>query len=338
MNINDLAIPERGNATIDTDKNRVELILDGNDDQMIVGYYPSNSLQVYVYKVNGRQIPDMWDLGLRTEISGRCFRTLICRHGHGEFTENGVCQNLSGGEFCLKYGQKDENRFSFTADSLIGVEIVLQVDAAVEESVLLRMLRGALRHMGLSKDDFQMDQWYFSNFSKESEKAVDRLIENCFNGSDSALILINAAEVGYNLGNDYNETDPKERKYPTNLQRAIAEDMHRQLTENYCERITAAMFAEKYGLSDSTVKNYFKTVYGYSFKEYQMKVRMEKAAELLIETDLKLVAIAMAVGYATQAKFISAFKKHYQMTPSEYRRRKRLEYILDTTLDVSSTI
>lgn len=140
--------------------------------------------------------------------------------------------------------------------------------------------------------------------------------------------MINITEIGYNLGNDYKENDSKERKYPTNLQKAIAEDIHRQLTEKYSERCTALMFAEKYGLSDTTVKNYFKNVYGYSFKEYQMKVRMEKAEELLTTTDMKLVEIAMSVGYSTQAKFISAFKKHYNMTPSKYRLSNRISRTL----------
>lgn len=216
----------------------------------------------------------------------------------------------------------------FTADSLIGVEIVLRMDYVDNESILLRMLKSALRGLGLKETDFDRNQWYFSNYGEASEKTIDRLIDNCMSGSDSALIMINAAEIGYNLGNDYKGAESKERKYPTNPQRAIAEDMHKQLTENYGEHITAAMFAEKYGMSDSTVKNYFKNVYGYSFKEYRMKVRMEKAAELLETTDKKQVEIAMTVGYATQAKFIAAFKKYYHMTPSDYRRIKRLSGVI----------
>lgn len=328
MNINDVDIPQNIDASIDTTKNRAVIHLNGDDGQTIVAYYPAEGLQVYVYKVNGTALPDMWDLGIRTAISDKNLRILICKHGHGEFSKNGVNLNLSGGEFALIYVTKEDNRFLFAADTLIGVEIVLQLDDTENKSVLLRILQSALRYLGLTPADFQENHWYFSRYSQETEKAIDRLIERCMSGSDSALVMINATEIGYCLGNDYENAGSKERKYPTKPQKAIAEDMHRQLTENYGEKATAAMFAEKYGLSDSTVKNYFKNVYGYGFKEYQMKVRMEKAASLLETTDKKQVEIAMTVGYATQAKFISAFKKYYHMTPSEYRRSKKLGDIL----------
>lgn len=328
LNVNDLALPQKYNADIDTIKNRLELQIDSETGGRIIAYYPIENLQVYVYEVDGSQLPDLWDLGLRMGFEGRYLRTLICRRGHGEFVEDGINLNQSGGEFSIKCGSKEDNRFSFCADSLLGVEFVLQIDYAIQESILFRMLKTALRSMGIQKEDFQKNQWYFSNYSIESEKAIDRLIENCRNGADSALILINVAEIGYNLGNDYQGNESKERKYPTNLQKAIAKDIHCRLTKDYSERITATMFAEKYGLSDTTVKNYFKSVYGYSFKEYQMKVRMEKAAELLQTTEMKQVEIAMAVGYATQAKFIGAFKKYYHMTPSEYRRFKKLGNVL----------
>lgn len=325
MNISDITLPENINAETDETKKRIEIQLDGG---RIIAYYPIENLQAYVYEINGGKIPDLWDLGLRMNYTGRYIRILICKYGHGDFTENGVSLNLNGGEFALKYGPKEKNRFSFTADNLVGIELIMQVDYAVEESLLFKMLKSAFRNMGITEKDFKEEEWYFSNYSGESENSVDRLIKNCAENADSALVMINITEIGYNLGNDYKESDSKERKYPTNLQKAIAEDIHLQLTEKYSERCTALMFAEKYGLSATTVKNYFKNVYGYSFKEYQMKVRMEKAEELLTTTDMKLVEIAMSIGYSTQAKFISAFKKHYNMTPSKYRLSNRISRTL----------
>lgn len=324
FNINDLKLDENVNALIDTAKKRVEIsIVSDSSNGTIVAYYPIKSLQVYCYMIDGTQIPDMWDLGLRKDFSGSYLRILVCKHGHIEFEDKGVSENLSGGEFCIKCGKKANSHFSFSADSFTGIELVLQVDSVVEESVLLQMLQTALSGMGITKEDFQKNQWYFSDYSKASEQSLERLYENCINGAEAQLVLINVAEVGYNLGNDYKGCETKERKYPTNIQKTIAEDIHSQLTNNYNEHLTAVIFAEKYGLSDTTVKSYFKNLYGYSFKEYQTKVRMEKAAELLLSTDLKVVEIALKVGYTSQGKFIGAFKKYYDATPSEYRRIKR---------------
>lgn len=329
MNVNDLVLPKSIDGDIDITKKRVEIKIKNESGGSIIAYYPIEYLQVYVYDISSNQIPDMWNLGLRMNYSGRYLRLLVCRHGHGEFVDKGKDMNLSGGEFCMKYVQKTENRFLFTADNLIGVEVVLQVDYATEESFLMRMLKNTISRLGLSEKDFLKDQWYFSDFSIESKKVLDRLIDNCTNGADSALALINVAELVYNLGYDYKALRSKERKYHNNIQKAIAEDMHRRLTENYNQRWTAAMFAEKYGMSDTTVKNYFKSIYGYGFKEYQIKIRMEKASELLLTTKMKQVEIALAVGYSSQTKFINAFKGYYLMTPAAYRRRKRLSEVIE---------
>ena len=220
----------------------------------------------------------------------------------------------------MKFGTEEKNRFQFSAENVVGIELVLQLDDAVQDSVLHRMLENSFHTLGFSYDDFKKNQWYFSDYSKKSRASLERLIENCTGNEDPALILINVAELGYNLGNDYRNFEPKTRKYSTNLQKAIAEDIHTMLTKEYQERWTATALSERYGISDTTIKRYFKNVYGYSFKEYQIKVRMEKAAEFLLKTDWKVAEIPQKTGYQTQGKFISAFKGYYGVTPSEYRR------------------
>lgn len=148
LNISDVTLPENINAETDETKNRIEIQLDGG---RIIAYYPIENLQAYVYEINGGKIPDLWDLGLRMNYTGRYIRILICKYGHGDFTENGVSLNLNGGEFALKYGPKEENRFSFTADNLVGIELIMQVDYAVEESLLFKMLKSAFRNMGITE-------------------------------------------------------------------------------------------------------------------------------------------------------------------------------------------
>ena len=53
----------------------------------------------------------------------------------------------------------------------------------------------------------------------------------------------------------------------------------------------------------------------------EVKKRMEKAAELLENTNLKVIEIANSVGYENQGKFGTVFKKMYGVTPLEYRRQ-----------------
>ena len=49
-------------------------------------------------------------------------------------------------------------------------------------------------------------------------------------------------------------------------------------------------------------------------------VSMEKAAQLLRETDLPVAEVARQVGYESQSKFTAAFKEQYGQLPKEYRR------------------
>lgn len=72
------------------------------------------------------------------------------------------------------------------------------------------------------------------------------------------------------------------------------------------------------------MKNYFLSVYGTGYAEYQQIKRMELSARLIRETDNKIADIAVTVGYATQPKFGAAFKACYGVAPLEYRRQNKL--------------
>ena len=50
---------------------------------------------------------------------------------------------------------------------------------------------------------------------------------------------------------------------------------------------------------------------------------MEKAADLLRETELSIAAVAEAVGYDSAGKFSSAFRERYHLLPSEYRKAQK---------------
>lgn len=63
----------------------------------------------------------------------------------------------------------------------------------------------------------------------------------------------------------------------------------------------------------------FHQVYGKTVSEYYQQLRMQKAQELLIYSDLEITHISRCVGYKTHAAFSSLFKTLYGMTPSEYR-------------------
>lgn len=64
----------------------------------------------------------------------------------------------------------------------------------------------------------------------------------------------------------------------------------------------------------------FKQRYGLSFQGYLQKVRLEKAAELLIDTKLPISRLARRVGYRDLSRFCEHFKRSFGTSPMQYRK------------------
>ncbi|KPC99726.1 Arabinose operon regulatory protein [Geobacillus sp. BCO2] len=68
---------------------------------------------------------------------------------------------------------------------------------------------------------------------------------------------------------------------------------------------------------------------GISFIHLLTKIRMEKAAELLLSTELPIHEISERVGYDTQHYFSTAFKKVMGVSPNQYRRTRMISEYTD---------
>lgn len=76
-------------------------------------------------------------------------------------------------------------------------------------------------------------------------------------------------------------------------------------------------------ISTSRFSTIFKNITGETFMEVLIRIRMQKAKELLENTDLKNYEIAEKVGFSDPHYFSISFKKMTGKTPSEYAREKR---------------
>lgn len=113
-------------------------------------------------------------------------------------------------------------------------------------------------------------------------------------------------------------------QYFTPSQVNIAKKVCAILTSDLSVDYTAKELAHRYGIGETSLKTYFKGVYGENISAYMRKERMSYAAELLEDTRLKVSEIAMQVGYDNQSKFAAVFKKEFGISPLEYRRSKKL--------------
>jgi len=111
----------------------------------------------------------------------------------------------------------------------------------------------------------------------------------------------------------------------TVLQIDIAKSAERILTADISRRESIKKIAERLSVSETSLKNYFRGVFGQNISDYLRDIRMNTAAGLLTETQISISEISTQVGYVNQGKFAIVFKKQFGLSPLEYRRSRRLD-------------
>lgn len=92
------------------------------------------------------------------------------------------------------------------------------------------------------------------------------------------------------------------------------------IKNNFERDIALADIARFVFLSPSYFTRAFKEETGVSPINYLLKIRVERAKELLRETQMKISDIALSVGFANQQRFNEIFKKYAGLTPLQYRK------------------
>lgn len=95
------------------------------------------------------------------------------------------------------------------------------------------------------------------------------------------------------------------------------------LREHYAENITLEVLAEQTHFHTGYLSRYIKQKTGQNYLAILTDIRVQHAARLLLETDLKNYEIGDRVGIPGERYFGQVFKKAYGVTPSQYRKNKR---------------
>ena len=106
-------------------------------------------------------------------------------------------------------------------------------------------------------------------------------------------------------------------------------DMMRQvkfyLTQNYSSSVTLEQLAARFEISAANLSRLFRHEFGVGFSRYLTTLRLESAVALLNNTNLPISEVALRCGFSTGGYFIRVFRKHFGVTPKDYRRRERRE-------------
>ena len=96
--------------------------------------------------------------------------------------------------------------------------------------------------------------------------------------------------------------------------------LNKVITDNMeNEGLNVEFISQELGISRASLYNRLKTLTGMGANEYVNKLRIEKAMELLRQSDLNMTEIAERTGFSTSRYFSTAFKKYTGITPTQYK-------------------
>lgn len=117
-------------------------------------------------------------------------------------------------------------------------------------------------------------------------------------------------EVVMKIEDAYDEMDDDVVKRATNY-----------IEKNFDQDLTLEEIAKEVHLNSSYLSHIFKEEMGCGFTDYLTETRLDKAQELLRNSNQNVTAIANQVGYKNANYFSQVFKKKNGLTPTEYRKR-----------------
>ncbi|MCI6621271.1 MAG: AraC family transcriptional regulator [Firmicutes bacterium] len=96
----------------------------------------------------------------------------------------------------------------------------------------------------------------------------------------------------------------------------------RYMLQNYTCASLAGL-ADQLNYSLSYCSHFVLENTGFTFKQLQKKIRMQKAVSYLLYADTPVNLIAEQLGYSCSENFMKVFKQEYGLTPTQYRARMK---------------
>lgn len=309
-----------------TKKRRWEVLLPSDDNRnnetgRIIFYCPLPGLMIMDITILSERIPE--ELGTQNPY----MKINCCLDGRCELTlKNGESFYLAGREVAIDTGQAvtTSDSFYYPNRYYTGIEI------AIDQKQLIPSLKyfpntAAAVSAVYNSCSLNQDRCQVATMDDECIDLCTRISACMRKTEEQEASFLMTLELLLLLPSVDYETKPSNRKYATKSQVDIAKETKRIIEQDLRLKHTAAELAENFGISESSLKNYFKIVYGSGFLEYQIDMRIRESCRMLADSDKKIADIAQAVGYSSQSKFTAVFKEKTGLTPLEYRRRKRLK-------------
>lgn len=152
----------------------------------------------------------------------------------------------------------------------------------------------------------------------------DKLPEELQNINETATKILSIENLKFRLRKLFSEAIQLRDNASKGKFHLLLEEAKHYIKENYYHNdISLNTVATNVNISPSYFSSIFSQETGQTFTEYLTEVRIEKAKELLMCTNLRASEIGYQVGYKDSHYFSYIFKKETGCTPKEYRMRGR---------------
>lgn len=163
-----------------------------------------------------------------------------------------------------------------------------------------------------------MLKYYCYSFAPEGEKklsCMEQIKTRVENSRTLAEIELAAIQ---NIRQIEEMKEKQQEKFSPPVQRAIG-----YVKENYQSGLTLPVVASQVGFSPDYFSRIFKEETGINFSAYLTGYRLQKAMELLKDTNMKVYEVSIAVGYSNMSYFSTVFKKEYGINPFDFKNSTR---------------
>lgn len=148
-------------------------------------------------------------------------------------------------------------------------------------------------------------------------------VEEFNNVIRNALLLTERGRRGAAQNDAPEASEYRQTCMSSEVDSRIVSDVICCVEEHYMDNIGLEWVAAQIGLSAGYLSGFFKRSFGKSFTQYLVGVRMEKAKDLLLRSNMRVADIGTAVGCCNASYFCLQFRKFYGVTPNQMRQNNR---------------
>ena len=300
-------------------------VCSGSENGRIISYKINPYAELWYIDIRSRRLPDM----PAVEAAGEDHPFMTVNYSFKGKCElllkNGEATYLDTGEYAIDDGTacQDKGTFYYPRAEYHGLELFLYPGKELDQALSLQSMTCSST-TELEKRHAGREEPFISKAGARIVHTMEMIAEDILAGGDLELMTLNVGRLLNLLSSECAEMETA-RTYYSGSQVQIVRRAMDLLTEDLSKRHSAAELAQKFGISETCLKNYFRGVYGRGYSELLNEIRMEKAADLLLDGKSKIAQISDAVGFATQSRFARAFKNYFGVTPMEYKRTRMLQ-------------